>query len=85
VDVEGAERKVLRGMTETLRSGRTRILVLEISDLYFGKFGHSIRELVEELEHMDFQCLEIGESGDLSALDLENNTGRSRMMAAMRG
>jgi len=34
---------------------------------------------------MDFQCLEIGESGDLSALDLENNTGRSRMMTAMRG
>ncbi len=85
IDVEGAERKVLGGMSETLRTGHTRILVLEISDLYFGKFGYSIRELVGELEHMDFQCREIAESGDLSALDFKDNTGRSRMMAAIRG
>jgi FkbM family methyltransferase len=85
MDVEGAERKVLRGMSGALRSGKIRILILEISDLYFGKFGYSIREVVEELENEGFLCREIGEDGDLSALDLENNAGRSRMMAAIRG
>jgi FkbM family methyltransferase len=85
IDVEGAERKVLRGMRETLRSGHTRILILEISDLYFGKFGYSIRELVEELELEGFQCCEIDGSGVISALDLGDNSGRARMMAAMRG
>ena len=85
VDVEGAERKVLRGMSEILRNGRTRILILEISERYFGKFGYSIRDLVEELENNDFFCLEIGESGYLAELDMGNGTGRSRMMAAMRG
>jgi FkbM family methyltransferase len=85
VDVEGAERKVLRGMRETLRSGQTRILVLEISDLYFAKFGYSVRELVEELEQSNFFCLEIEENGHLSELQMKNGMGRGRIMAAMRG
>lgn len=85
IDVEGAERKVILGMAEVLRQGSTRILIMEISDLYFAKFGHSTRELVKDLEQLGFLCREIAQSGDLSALDLDDASGKARMMAAIRG
>lgn len=71
----GVKRKALGRMNRTFYSNL---------DLH-SRIGCSFCEFAEDPEYTDFLCREIGEDGDLSALGLKYNTGRSRIVAAMRG
>ena len=64
LDVEGAELRVLRGSATVLRRYRPPLL-LELQDESLRRQGGSARELLDELEHLDYQVLEFSEASGL--------------------
>ncbi len=62
IDVEGAEQKVLNGMTHLLERDKPSI-VIEITDDYLSAFGHSAIGLATFLTSRGYRMYEIGESG----------------------
>jgi FkbM family methyltransferase len=68
IDVEGAELRVLEGMTQCLVRDRPDIL-LEVTDAYLEGLGASAEELIALLKDHGYQVFEIPEDGPLVALN----------------
>lgn len=47
VDVEGYEYECVKGMLETLKSRRPRIVMIELVDRHLKRFGHEVEDVVE--------------------------------------
>lgn len=64
IDVEGAELRVLSGMSRLLASGRPMTLVAECNPAGLARFGASPRQLVERLETAGFEVRAIDEANE---------------------
>ena len=49
VDVEGAERRVLHGMQETMRRSPPRLMLIEVIDRQLARFGDSAASLLDDM------------------------------------
>jgi hypothetical protein len=55
IDVEGAEMRVLRGLSHTIRERRPRALLIEITDKYLRDFGSSATELYDYMKTLGYR------------------------------
>ena len=72
IDVEGAELKVLQGMTELLQSGLCDSLMVEISDARLRNAGMSAKQTMQLLRSFGYQLFLIGMFGLKLITDDEN-------------
>ncbi|GAB1724574.1 MAG: hypothetical protein NTNFB01_34700 [Nitrospira sp.] len=72
IDVEGAELKVLQGMTELLQSGLCDSLMVEISDARLRNAGMSAKQTMQLLRSFGYQLFHIGMFGLKLITDDEN-------------
>nr|MDO8135436.1 FkbM family methyltransferase [Candidatus Njordarchaeum guaymaensis] len=65
IDVEGGELEVLKGGVRILDSGSPPVILCEVQDLRTRKWGYEGHEILEFLEHHDYQPFSLAAKGRL--------------------
>jgi hypothetical protein len=67
--VEGAEWAVLKGAAKLLASRPRPVILAEVQDLRTAPWGYAAREIVVQLEKMDYTWFQLSERGTLRHID----------------
>lgn len=71
IDVEGGEVDVIRGMSRTISRAEKLVMFVECCPYYLSSSGHSVGELLEELQRHEFQVQIIREKKKILTADLD--------------
>lgn len=69
LDVEGGELDALKGAQALLQRRPRPVVMIEVQDLRTQPWGYRAKEIIEHLNHKDFQWFRVSADGAVAALD----------------
>jgi FkbM family methyltransferase len=81
LDVEGAERDVLAGAQNLLKTSPRPVILVEVYDIRTLPWGYHAREIVQQLASLDFRPFILTPSGRLTPISSELETYATNILA----
>jgi FkbM family methyltransferase len=81
LDVEGAEREVLRGAVSLLHSSSRPLFLVEVQDIRTSPWGYPAREIVQLLDRAGYDWFRILDNGSLAPAATDDQTYDANLVA----